>query len=258
MQWFHRSSSEWLDARRNCLTATDIKEILPVTKTGRKRTVDTENYLKILAKKLAPVSEDDCFSTGAAARGHVLEPWAIETFNNNSIDLKFFHWDDVIVTRENHEPLRLAFSPDAINIKQEKSMGVITEVSPEMKHLAEVKSYYPERHLVCGYTDKMELEERWQVATAMTVCETIEDATIIFYNPSMDSKMFTVTYTREDLEEEMKLIVEAEKNWLDFVENFYGTPANGLITEGIDESDIIASIIELEDLNPEGFKSVVL
>ena len=49
-KWFHKCSLDWLRARQNYLTATDVKELLPVTKTGRKRTITDENYEVYSAK----------------------------------------------------------------------------------------------------------------------------------------------------------------------------------------------------------------
>ena len=34
-----------------------------------------------------------------------------------------------------------------------------------------------------------QLEERWQIAVAMAVCETIEEGRLLFYNPSMPKDM---------------------------------------------------------------------
>lgn len=257
MQWYHETKKEWLDARRNCLTATDVKDLLPVTKTGRKRVVDDESYIKVLARKLAPVSDDDVKSNGAAARGHVLEQFAISMFNANVEGANLQHWDDVVVTREPHEPYRLAFSPDALDARQPEGEYTV-DATPEMTHLGEVKSYYPERHLLCGYTAKENLEERWQVAVAMAVADSIEKATIIFYNPSMEPKMYVVEYSREDLKDEIETVIQVEKDWLEFVDQFEKKQCNKSFDVGLDEKEIVDVIVEVEELNPDGHKSVVL
>ena len=255
MQWIHKCNRDWLEQRQNYLTATDIKDLIPVTKTGRPRTIDDESYLKVMAKKLIDVREDDCVSTGAAARGHILEPWAINLYNDNSDD-KLYHWDDIIVIRD--AGLALAFSPDAMNIEQDNSWGVVTKASPEMTRLGEIKSYGPDKHLVCGHTDKKDLEERWQIAVAFAVCDTLEEATLMFYNPSMESQMFTVVYTRADLEDEIKTVLEVEQNWLDFCDRFNSMESNNIYVGGIEEKDIVQAIAEMEDLNPESCKTVIL
>ena len=64
MKWEHTCDIDWMRARRACLTATDIKELLPVSKTGRPRKVTDENYIKVYARKLEEYNTDDCKSVG--------------------------------------------------------------------------------------------------------------------------------------------------------------------------------------------------
>jgi len=256
-KWFHKVKLDWLRARQDYLTATDIKDLLPVTKTGRKRKIDDYDYLKVWARKLTRLTEADCVSNGAAARGHILEPYAIETFNTNCTGSKLKHWDDALVCKiGNHN--HLAFSPDATDIDQPKD-GIIL-VNPFITEIGEVKSYSPEKHVVCGCTPKEELEERWQIATAMAVCDTIERANLIFYNPSMVNEMYIVTYTRDDLDKEMDIILEIEESWLEWIDSGTGSLNNNamLMGTGTEELQIINKIMKAEELNPEGEKSVIL
>ena len=118
MEWMHTVSLEWLQQRRQFLTATDIASLLPVTKTGRPRKISELDYIKVFAKKQAVVRQSDCLSTGAMARGHILEPYAIDTFNKTfgkQYGIELYHWDDTIVTEDKCRSL--AFSPDAMDIQ---------------------------------------------------------------------------------------------------------------------------------------------
>ena len=81
MNWEHKCSLEWLLERQKYLTASDIKSLVPVTRTGRPRKVDDEAYFRVLASKLTKLTSEDCWSFGAAARGHILEPYAIDALN---------------------------------------------------------------------------------------------------------------------------------------------------------------------------------
>lgn len=253
-KWFHTCNKDWLLARQRFLTATDVKDLLPVTKTGRKRTVGDDSYWKVMARKLVNITPDDCVSTGAAARGHILEPYAIDEFNFAEIcEQKLYHWDDALVTKTSVSPYGLAFSPDAMSIEHNGELLVKTNVPLT---IAEVKSYSAERHLICGHTDKMELEERWQIATAMATCD-VEEAYLIFYNPSLAAQLFVVHYDYEDLEREIDIVLDVEKNWLDFVHSMNQKDHHKIIIGSTDEEQqIINKIMKKEELNPEELKTV--
>lgn len=260
-RWFHKCDLDWLKARQTCLTATDIKELLPFTKTGRNRTVTDEMYCKVLARKLMNLTEDDCISTGAAARGHILEPYAIDRYNEEDFGNNewLYHWDDILVVREDRVWGSLAFSPDAMNVKQLPLAQEHMALVPNATTIGEVKSYSAEKHLICGHTPKDELEERWQIATAMAVCPSIKTAYLLFYNPSMMEQLYIVDYSRADLADEIEVIEQIEKDWLAWLKDF-DTLDKHYTVDGnpTEEQQIIANIIARESLNPSGEKSVIV
>lgn len=256
-KWYHKCDLGWLKTRQKHLTATDVKELLPFTKTGRKKTITDETYLKVWSSKMVNLTEDDCVSTGAAARGHILEPYAIDRFNEANVfgNLQLYHWDDIIVTRPEPDPFSLAFSPDAMELIP-PNQGSIAWVIPST--IVEVKSYYPERHTIAGYTPKENLEERWQIATAMAVCESIEEAYLLFYNPSMKNQLYIVNYDRADLEAEIDIVLDIERDWLDWIKNRGNLDHHYIVAGKLNaEEEIIRSIMRREELNPEGEKSVI-
>ena len=259
-KWFHKCSLEWLKARQKYLTATDVKELLPVTKTGRKRTVGDEAYLKVFARKMVNITEDDCLSTGVAARGHILEPYAIDRYNEEDLgsNTYLYHWDDIVVTRINPDPFSLAFSPDAMSYEFKPVGKQVTVAIDGVTTIGEVKSYSPEKHMVCGHTPKDQLEERWQIATAMAVCASIDEAYLLFYNPSMRNQLYIVDYDRSDLADEIGMVLDVEQDWIAWVTNFGKLDAHYTVAGKIDEEEaIIRNIMKHEELNPEGEKSVV-
>lgn len=263
MKWKHKCSLEWLKARQQCLTASDVKSLIPVTRTGRKRTIDDEDYIRVLSKKMINLTEDDRVSIGAAARGHVLEPYAIEMFNDSDIGIDygtFHHWDDVVFVRDGHKMFELGFSPDAMNIDMSQFMpGVMMIPTSNMTAIAEVKCYQADHHMACAYTPKDLIEERWQLATAMAVCESIENAYLLFYNPSMKNQLYIADYDRQDLEKEIDMVLDVEENWLAWLANFRKLNCCHVLSgdEGR-EQEIINQIIKSEELNPEGERSVTL
>ena len=263
-KWFHKVDLDWLKARQKCLTATDVMDLIPFTKTGRKRTITDEHYMKVLARKLANLTEDDCVSTGAAARGHILEPYAIDRYNEEDFGGNEFlwHWDDLIVTRSVHQPFALSFSPDAMSLDPNSPLllkdSVYQGIGFDVDAIGEVKCYSPERHMLCGYTEKEDLEERWQVATAMAVLDSIKTAYLLFYNPSMQNQLYIVDYDRSDLYDEIDTILQVEKDWLSWVGNFGKHNYHYLVKgKASEEQSIIDAIIKAEELNPEGERSVV-
>ena len=252
MIWEHTCSLEWLQARQRFLTATDVKDLLPFTKTGRKRTVTDDDRIKVLARKYHEITAGDCRSSGAAARGHLLEPFAIELLNK-ALQENLYHWDDIVITRETWSNMDLAFSPDAMSIPPNDlpiwgSMLHGLDGYPDIT-IAEVKSYNPERHYSAGYSKKAELEERWQIAVAMAVLPEIKNAYLVFYNPSMDRQMFVFEYTRNDLEDEISTVLDIETSWNFFVNQKRYTEA-GVVRGGKTEAEIVEEIAARPQLNP--------
>ena len=264
MKWFHKCDLDWLKARQRCLTATDVKELLPVTKTGRKRFIGDEQYLKVLSRKLVNLTEEDCLSTGAAARGHILEPYAIDRYNEEDFGGNEWldHWDNVVISKDRDVWGGLAFSPDAMNVDQLsttiKHWLSSDEWLEDLTAIGEVKSYAAEKHLTCGHTQKDELEERWQIATAMAVCPQIQIAYLLFYNPSMIEQLYIVDYDRADLVDEIAIVEQIEQDWLAWLKNFDNLDKHYTVDgDPGEEKKIIATIMKKEELNPENEKSVI-
>lgn len=252
MNWVHKCDLEWLKSRQRYLTASDIKSLLPVTKTGRPRSVGEQEYLKVMASKMTTLTEEDCMSYGVMARGHILEPYAIDALNTMLVEQQgaeehelFYWWDDQLVATPGRA---IAFSPDAMNIPMDDDVSMPTAI-------AEVKSYDPARHLATAYMPKDQIEERWQIATAMALLESIDHAYLVLFNPKMRyRKTFVIRYDRADLQKEIDIILQVEKDWVEFRENGPLTrrPANGAIHShhGGNEETIIREIEERERLNP--------
>lgn len=189
MNWFHTCSMEWMQERQLHLGASEARKLVPLTATGRKRNVTDEDYLGILAGKIAYIGQDACESTGAAARGHILEPFAVEAFNEAEVfEEKMFHWDDLLIHRSGD--WSLSYSPDSLDIDQREfektasKKGVPAELLKPTR-LVEVKSYGIAKHLQTACAKPETLEERWQIAAAMLVSPSIEKAALALFNPDI-------------------------------------------------------------------------
>lgn len=252
MKWEHKCDIDWLRSRQHYLTASDIKSLLPVTKTGRKREVTDDEYLKVMASKMVNITEEDCMSYGAAARGHIMEPYAIDTLNAVLMETqgeedaeKFYWWDDELVSQHGRA---IAFSPDAMDVP----MGN-PSLAPHA--IAEVKSYEASKHLLTAYMPKDQIEERWQIATAMALLDSIDHAYLVLFNPKMKyRKTFVIRFDRDELEDEINMILQVEKNWRDFRENgpLMHEPDNGAIHSyhGGSEEGIWEDYSSHHNLNP--------
>ncbi|WP_299315063.1 hypothetical protein [uncultured Halomonas sp.] len=241
MKWMHKVNPAWLEERKSYLSASDIKKLLPVTPTGRKRSQDAINeaYLKAWAEKQCGITEDDVTSFGPMARGHIMEPYAINEFNRLKVLIPLVHWDDMLIHRNG-----VACSPDALDVEMPTTGTSITDVPARL--LGEVKSYNASMHYVTGLADKMELEERWQLATAFYVIETLEVAALILFNPNAKHKMFTHIYTRDDLKDEIKSVEEISEEYR-LWSNAYATECELNCVASADCIDEAAIIEELEE-----------
>lgn len=250
MDWKHKCSLDWLKARQHHITASDVKSLLPFTKTGRPRKVGDEEMLKVLSGKMVRLTEEDCWSYGAMARGHLLEPHAIEALNeillNEGSEDQLYWWDDVLV-EETHRSL--AFSPDALDIPQPWG-------DPhEARVIAEVKCYSAAQHMTTAYTPKDMLEERWQIASAMALLPNIERGYLVLFNPKFRiRKIFVIKFDRSELESEIEEVLEVERKWDDFRSHGLinkASPNGGTWSAvGRTEEQIEEMIMERQGLNP--------
>jgi len=261
MRWRHKTSLDWLRARQSYLTASDIRKLIPFTKTGRKRTVTEEMKLEVLASKLVTLTEDDCVSAGMAARGHILEPYAVKAFSDAYCKEDYVHIDDRIIYREDGSAFPLAFSPDAMTKEAASRLSnlypwtVSSELEDIKFNILEIKSYSPGKHLALSETMPDEIEERWQIATAMAVCDSLENGRLVMYCPDMKDnihKLFYIPYSRYDLSKEIYTIRKTHREFIDWCDKWFAlTPAMHMYLYCEDDIEkIIEEVEERDRLNP--------
>ena len=219
MIWTHKVSREWMEARKKYLTASGVSSIIPFTATGKPRNVDSK-YFEIWAATRTAITEDDLYSHGPAARGHLLEHYAVAEFNAlRKAPWLMQPWDDALIFNDHG----MAFSPDGMMVSQNKYQNAVEideDQLPFNTGCVEVKSYAYAKHYACGVCDKSKLEERWQLAHAMAVSDKISVIYLVFYNPSCKERLFVHTYKRDDLEKEIKLCKEAAEEYFNRVPGF--------------------------------------
>lgn len=253
MKWFHKVDPVWLAERKKYLTASDIRKLIPVTATGRSRANMDEAFAKVWADKQCLISEDDIESSGAMARGHLLEQYAIRDFNAIGATNTIYHWDDALIYSKDG----VSCSPDALDIKQiDKCPVALSGTGATV--VAEIKAYAGPAHYVAGIAKKMTLEERWQIATAMYVMPSIKTGVLIFYNPSANHPLFYHIYSRINLEPELEMIKKVNETYTACAVNLQAIADRHCpptVTNCCtDEAEIIADLLEeqavIAGLNP--------
>lgn len=255
MQFIHKVDKRWLRARQAYMTASSVAKCLPNTPTGRAR--DTyKPMLDLWAEaQLNDITDDQCISTGAAARGHLLEPFAIEAFNTiaGTGFPKMHHWDDALIGDDER---MLAFSPDALSFEQPDDCTVDYYVdSPEIAehtsvYMVEVKCYSANKHYLTGFAAKDDIEERWQIATAFSVMPNLACAALVLFNPDVEHSMFYHVYERRHLDEEIDMIDEVVKMYNHKVREFQNAAVANTLYPKFDRDDIYRQIEEAIGLDP--------
>lgn len=217
-RWQHEVNAEWLKARQSVLTATDVAGLLPEYKRYLKAgspDVPTPGFSALWCQKHSDVYLDTSSPSSAAARGHIMEPYAIEEWNRQASPT-FYHWDDCILRNG-----WFGFSPDGMTIPQ-TTQDVSIEVRPTGDFMAgdsahriqcpdeiiEVKSYDPAQHMKAIVEDKMEHKELMQLAMSFVVLPKLEIARILWFCPGAPISMFAEEYTRDDLHDQIRWIIE--------------------------------------------------
>lgn len=178
MRWQHEVDANWLDARRQCLTATDILKLWPAAKKWKAEDEIPQTFIGTWFEKNS-VQDQDPISYDAAARGHCMEPFAIEEANR-VYGKNFYHWDDVLIVRGH-----VGFSPDAMDIPQPNLPTIVKWSDPALKkatEIMEVKCFLPYHHGQC-VTCGMEEKQIMQVAMAFKVLPQLEEAHVLYYCP---------------------------------------------------------------------------
>jgi len=255
-RWIHEVSREWLNARKDVLTASDIVKMLPEYKRHLKKPGDPSPGFIALAYEKLSNREPDTTSNGAAARGHIMEPYAIEEWNMWWTGKQVHHWDDIIIKRNG-----LGFSPDGLDIPQMQNMGVSLGWSEKNKCLVcqnttfappkyalEVKCYEPKQHAKAILTDPREADERWQVAVAFMVLPSLENAYVMWYCPDSPVPMAYNNYTRADLNDEIKIITDMVKLFHESMKYVKGIiqKVNGKETCQFTEEEIYKEFLETQ------------
>ena len=249
MNWRHEVSEAWLQARKDVLTASDIKSLIPEWKRIKKMDKMPDVIMPMFAGiwcEKNTTTKPDPVSTSSAARGHIFESYAVETYNRHAKERKFHHWDDCIIKNNG-----LGFSPDATNVIQYvDDVECIVNVSedqlvypdskkilPAPRKIMEIKSYLPDHHMKCLIKDKMDHDELWQIAVAFAVLPKLEEAKLMFFCPDAPYPVGLFTYTRKELKQKIDTCCE--------IASFYASQAIKLENLGLGYIEPVCSEEEI-------------
>lgn len=226
MDWWHDTSRQWMEARRDVITASEIKSCLSAYNRATKEQKAGEVILPAFASLWMEKRSErhpDTGSRGAAARGHILEPYAVSDHNDNlpELDKRLFmyHWDDAIIKNGG-----CGWSPDGLSVPQEipgpsvrvgrdhLAVGSREFEYPLPTAFIEVKSYEASNHAKKFLTRKDKLDERWQMAVAFHVLPSLQTGVLLFY--SIDTPYsFEQVYKRDELSEEIEQVAAMVELW---------------------------------------------
>lgn len=225
MFWKHDVSEAWLKARKKVLTATEISKLIPELKRMEKKPGElSPGFAAVWAEKHSDTALDTG-SIGPAARGHIMEPWVVNAYNNQvAAGERFNHWDDCVICND-----LIGFSPDAMDVLQDTVVPKLM-VSPKGNKLQtkdgkvsfrsptrimEIKCYEPANHMKACITPRMEHKELIQVATAFYVLPKLQEAKLCFCCPGAPISMHVESYTREDLKDMLATIKKVVTMYVD-------------------------------------------
>ena len=226
--WFHQVDEEWLRSRSHYLTATEIVKLLPEYRRWKKKPCDfPEQFVGLWGEKKAIQlgAEIDPSSVGPAARGHIMEPYAIDEYNANMLGpVPLVHVDDVLFWSEASKGWAIGYSPDAMDQtawnSRVRSFNRPDQPASDanVEVIGEVKSYDAGHHIrSCVIPDKI-APERYQLAVAFAVWDGMEQGELIFYNPSAPIHMDVKSYRRADLAEEIEDVLGVYDLWVEVAE----------------------------------------
>jgi len=177
--------NEWLNFRRAKITGSKISGLITKRGTGKKI-----GYYELIAERLGLPPTDE----SAMERGHELEGEAIDILSEK-IGKEISH-EKIMWTREDDEDI--AISPD----------GVIGD-----DEVVEVKCLSSARHIEALLTNKIPSEYWEQSLQYFVVNDNLKKLYFVFYDPRLQfSSHFFLEIKREDVEEEVKELLEYERN----------------------------------------------
>jgi len=216
MDWYHEVDEGWLIARKGVLTATEISKLVSPYKRFPKKRVEAGEVNPAFAALWGEKTSDwpvDVTSYGAAARGHVMEPYAVDEYSRIT-GLDMFHWDDCLLCNG-----AIGFSPDGLDVHPtctDVNLTVGTDglyaedgLACELPtRMLEVKSFEPASHMKAIVTPKYERDQLMQLAVAFHVLPSLDEATLMFFCPPARIPIFLETYTRDSLSAMIDLVDE--------------------------------------------------
>jgi len=208
-RWYHEVSADWLKARQGCLTATDIASLVPEYKRYLKQKdpdAIPPGFAALWCQKHSNGFLDTSSPSSAAARGHIMEPYAVEEWNKWTGGY-MYHWDDCIIINGSNG---IGFSPDAANYPCpcRVKMGSVSDECRAINSILEVKCYEPAAHMKAFVESTDAHKERMQAAVPFAVLPQLAAATVLWYCPGAPVPMFSCTYSAAGLAEEIKMAFE--------------------------------------------------
>lgn len=229
MEWRHSVKLAWLLVRMHHLCASEVGKVMVYDRYGNMRTPEDigKRFWSYRVEKFRMPQPGDEKSTGAAARGHVLEPVAIDLAKKlKLIPSGFMHLDDVLVgEKASGIDLTLGWSPDGV-----LANGHLPDCNQAwwpndvpIVEGVEVKCLAPAGHAKNATCQIKDSDYYYQLATAFAACPSLERMHLILYNPDLKDNMLVPrmvvrTIEKDDMKEAICQVVDTEhmlNTWTD-------------------------------------------
>lgn len=181
---------EWLEARKGKITGSTLRSIIS------RRSGTLRGFYQLVVDRIALPPDDE----NRMERGTRLEDDAIQRFTEETgiaVDTSLCLW-----SRDDNDDI--ALSPD----------GVIDNG----REAVEVKCLDGAKHLETYVTQKIPNEYQEQNLQYFVVNEKLERLHWVFYDPRMPKDLFYITIERSDVEEQVQIYLEKEREILKQVE----------------------------------------
>lgn len=190
-----QNTPEWLEARKAKIMGSKLKDI--IVKRGTEKKI---GFYQLIADRLALEAGDE----DPMDRGHRLEEESLKEFTE-ATGIKLAEEDCIWVSDENPN---MGCSPDGYAYEGDKITIAV-----------ETKSLSSARHLQAYITKEVPDDYKYQMLQYFIVNPDLKTLYFCFYDPRVTVlPFFYLEYSREDLEDEIKFVMDYEKQVLDEVE----------------------------------------
>lgn len=192
------NQDDWLNDRLGRITGSKLGDLI-----GKRDGKPKKGYYELIAERVAiPSNGENAMDRGHRLEDEALQRFAAETKKKVKTDLVMWFRDD---------NLDIAISPDGFIEKKVKGKVQVVEA-------CEVKCLNSANHIEAYLTQKIPKDYDEQVIQYFIVNDDLKKLYFLFYDPRMPKDFFWLTFTREQLQDDIDSYLTLERRVLEEVE----------------------------------------